>query len=66
MKEKSWLLKGDPFNYTASVVNDKLKLIRDDKKATFEFNKEDVLNVKNLSKIVGSNYISSCYYYKFT
>jgi hypothetical protein len=58
MKEKSWLLKGDPFNYTASIVNDKLSLIRDDKKATFEFNKEDVLNVKNLSKIVGSNYIT--------
>lgn len=53
MKEKTWLLKGDPFNYTASVVNDKLSIVRDDGK-TFEFYKEDVLNVKNLKNIESS------------
>jgi len=57
MKEKTWILEGNPFNYTARILNDKLCLVRDDYKASFDFNKEDVLNVKNLSKITGSNNI---------
>lgn len=60
MKEKTWILEGNPFDYTARIINDKLYLARNDHKAFFDFNKEDVLNVKNLSRITGSNNITRC------
>lgn len=60
MKEKTWILEGNPFDYTARIINDKLYLARNDHKAFFDFNKEDVLNVKNLSRITGSNNITHC------
>jgi len=60
MKEKTWILEGNPFDYTARITNDKLCLVRNDHKAFFDFNKEDVLNVKNLSRITGSNHIAHC------